>query len=61
MNKMKITKDLEIPWITKGIKKSSKKKQCLYSELNKKEIKKHKKNIKITKSFLNLLRGGKIK
>ena len=33
MNKMNIkTKDLESPWITKGIKKSSKKKQCLYSK-----------------------------
>ena len=60
MNKMKIkTKDLESPWITKGIKKSSKKKQHLYSKfLKKKEMKKQKKNIKITKSFLNLLRSG---
>ena len=33
MNKMKIkTKDLESSWITKGIKKSSKKKQRLYSK-----------------------------
>ena len=37
MNKMKIkTKNLESPWITKRIKKSSKKKQCLYSKLLKK-------------------------
>ena len=36
VNKMKITKDLESPWITKGIKKSSKKKQCLYSKFLKK-------------------------
>ena len=50
---MKIkTKDLESPWITKGIKKSSKKKQRLYSKFLKKR------NIKITKSFLNLLRSG---
>ena len=33
MNKMQIkTKDLESPWITKGIKKSSKKKKRLYSK-----------------------------
>ena len=38
MNKMKIkTKDLESPWITKRIKKSSKKKQRLYSKLKKKK------------------------
>ena len=40
------------------MKKSSKKKQLLYSKLKKKEMKKRKKNIKITKSFLNLLRNG---
>ena len=58
MNKMKIkTKDLENSWTTKGIKKS-KKKQCLYSKLKKKQMEKRKKNIKITKSFLNLLRSG---
>ena len=52
------TKDLERPWITKGIKKS-KKKQYLYLKLKKKkEMKKRKKNIKITKSFLNLLRSS---
>ena len=35
---MKIkTKDLESPWITKGIKASSKKKQHLYSKLKKKK------------------------
>ena len=49
---MKIkTKDLESPWITKGIKNSSKKKQRLYSKLKKKETKKRKKNIRITKSY----------
>ena len=58
MNKMKIkTKDLESPWIIKGIKISSKQKQRLYSKL-KKRNEKTKKNIKITKSFLNLLRSG---
>ena len=37
MNKMKIKiKDLESPWITKGIKKSSKKKKRLYSKVLKK-------------------------
>ena len=59
MNKMKIkTKDLESPWIIKGIKKSSKKKQRLYSKFLKKRNEKTKKNIKITKSFLNLLRSN---
>ena len=60
MNKMKIkTKDLESPLITKGIKKSSKKKERLYSKLKRKnEMKKRKKNIKITKSFLNLLKSS---
>ena len=44
MNKMKIkTKDLESPWITKGIKKSSKKKQRLYSKFLKKRNEKTKK------------------
>ena len=38
MNKMKIkTKDLKSPWITKGIKKSSKTKQRLYSKFKKKK------------------------
>ena len=37
MNKMKIkTKGLQSPWITKGIKKSSKKKQRMYSKFLKK-------------------------
>ena len=45
---MKIkAKDLENPWITKGIKKSSKKKQHLCSKFLKKELKKENKNIKI--------------
>ena len=43
MNKIKIkTKDLESPWITKGIKKS-KKKQRLYSKFLKKRNEKTKK------------------
>ena len=47
INKMKIkTKDLESPWITKGIKKSSKKKQLLYSKFKKK-----KKNEKTKKEY----------
>ena len=38
MNKKKIkTKDLESPWITKEIKKSSKKKQRVYSKFLKKK------------------------
>ena len=44
MNKMKMkTKDLECPWITKGTKKSSKKKQRLYSKFLKKRNEKTKK------------------
>ena len=44
MNKMKIkTKDLESPWITKGIKKSSKKKQRLYLKFLKRRNEKTKK------------------
>ena len=44
MNKMKMkTKDLERPWITKGTKKSSKKKQRLYSKFLKKRNEKTKK------------------
>ena len=44
MTKMKIkTKDLESPWITKEIKKSSKKKQSLYSKLKKREYQDYKK------------------
>ena len=40
MNKMKIkTKDLESPWIIKGIRISSKKKQHLYSKLKKRNEK----------------------
>ena len=59
--KIKI-KYLDSRWITtKGIKKSSKKKQRLHSKLKKKKkkgMKKRKKNIKITKGFLNLLRSS---
>ena len=41
---MKIkTKNLESPWITKGLKKSSKKKQHLYSKFFKKRNEKTKK------------------
>ena len=45
MNKMKVkTKHLESPWITKGIKNSSKKKQHLCT-------KKKKRNEKLTKEY----------
>ena len=41
MNKMKRkTKDLESPWITKGIKKSSKKSNVLFEIFKKKEKRK---------------------
>ena len=44
MNKLKTkTKDLESPWITKGIKKSSKRKQHLYLKFKKKKKKSNKK------------------
>ena len=53
MMKMKIkTKNLESSWITKGIKKSSKKNQCVYSKLKKeKRIEKTKKISRLQKAF----------
>ena len=43
MNKMKRkTKDLESPWITKGIKKSSKKSNVLFEIFKKKKRKEEK-------------------
>ena len=53
MNKMKIkTKDLESPWIIKGIKKSSKKKQRLYLKSKKKKKRKNEKRIStVQKAF----------
>ena len=52
MNKMKIkTKDLESPWIIKGIKKSSKKKQRLYLKSKKKKKKKTKKEYQMYKKL----------
>ena len=59
MNKMKIkTKDLESPWITKGIKNVLKRNNFCIQSFKKNEMRKQQKNIKITKSFLNLLRSG---
>ena len=56
---MKIkTKDLESPWITKGIKKSSKKKQSLYLKFLEKRNEKIKKEYQDYKKLLNLLRSG---
>ena len=50
---MKIkTKDLESPWITKGIKKYSKKKQRLYSKFLKKRNEKTKKEYQDYKKLL---------
>ena len=46
------TKTLLNPWFTKGIKKSSKKKQKLYEKFLKKGTKKMRKFIKLTKTFL---------
>ena len=64
MKMVKITiKDSDSPWITKGIEKPSKRKQPLYSKFkttttattSTATTKKLKKNIKITKGFLNLI------
>ena len=58
MNKIKITtKDLESHWITKGIKNILKGSNACIQNLIKKEMKKWKNNIKVTKGFLNLLRN----
>ena len=47
------SKDLKSPWITKGIKKSSKRKQRLYEKYLKNREKNSKWNIKLIKNFLN--------
>ena len=60
IRKIKIkAKDLESPWITNGIKKSSKKKQRLYQKFLKQELKKMNLNIKTIKNYLNQLRNVK--
>ena len=53
-------KDSDGPWTTRGIQKPSERKQRMYSKFKKKneKMKNLKKNIKITKSFLNLIRSG---
>ena len=57
MNKMKIkTKDLKSPWITKGIKKSSKTKQRLYSKFKKKRNEKTKKEYKDYKKLFESIK-----
>ena len=55
LEKIKLkTKDLKSPWTTAGIKKSSKRKQRLYTKfLKKTETKKTRQTIKTIKSFLN--------
>ena len=61
MNKLKTkTKDLESPWITKGIKKSSKRKQHLYLKFKKKK-KVIKKNSKKKKSRETSIFGETVK
>ena len=64
MKMVKITiKDSDSPWITKGIEKPPKRKQPLYSKFkttttattSTATTKKLKKNIKVTKGFLNLI------
>ena len=60
MNKMKIkTEDLESPWITKGIKKSSKKKHRLYSKLKKINEKNEKRISRLTKAFESITKWSK--
>ena len=62
MNKLKTkTKDLESPWITKGIKKSSKRKQHLYLKFKKKKKKVIKKNSKKKKSRETSIFGETVK
>ena len=52
MNKTKIQpKVLESPWITKGMKKSSKKNQLLFSKLKKKKWKNEKRISRLQKAF----------
>ena len=60
IRKIKIkAKDLESPRTTNGIKKSSKKRQCLYQKFKKKYRKKTSLSIKTIKSYLNQLRNIK--
>ena len=60
MNKMKIkTKDLESPWIIKGIRISSKKKQHLYSKLKKRNEKTKKEYQDYKKLFESIKKRSK--
>ena len=60
MNKMKIkTKDLESPWIIKGIKISSKQKQRLYSKLKKRNEKTKKEYQDYKKLFESIKKRSK--
>ena len=60
MNKMKIkTKDLESPWIIKGIKISSKQKQRLYSKLKKRNEKTKKEYQDYKKLFESIKKQSK--
>ena len=60
MNKMQTkTKDLQSPGITKESKNLLERSNVCIQSFKKKEMKKQKKNIKITKTFLNLLRSGR--
>ena len=59
MNKMKIkTKDFQSPWITKGIKKSSKKKQRLYLKFFKKRNEKTAKEYQDYKKLFESIKKG---
>ena len=51
------SKDLQSPWVTNGIKKSSKWKQRLYEKFLKIGMKKMSLNTKLTKNFLNQLKN----
>ena len=49
-------KNLLCPWITKGIKKSSKRKQTVRKKIEKQGLPKMKKNTKIIRNYLKRLK-----
>ena len=51
------SKDLQSPWITNGIRKSSKRKQRLYENFLKNRNEKMSLNTKLTRNFLNQLKN----
>ena len=62
MKKIKLkSKNLASPWITRGIIKSSKRKQKLYEKYLKRKTREMKVSTKIIKDFLNPLNIGQTK